>query len=283
MATASDTTLAIVVTGASSGIGRAIAKVVARERCTLVLVGRSAGGLDETSAEVRQAGGQAITFELDLLSDGASTMLDTFLSNHGLVCDVLINSAGLGRRGAATALTVDEQIGIIDLNIRALTELSLSFLPGMVKRKRGGIINFSSVAGFAPGPYMALYYASKGFVRSLSEALHEEVRRSGVTVTCVAPGPVETDFYEKAGAKKATIFTYLPKMDPDRVAETAWKGFRAGRRIVVPGTSAKVLRFILGLLPSRVKLPLIGRLQRMGNDPCYCGSGRKFKKCCGAK
>jgi short-subunit dehydrogenase len=274
---------AVVVIGASGGIGRAIAKVAARERRTVVLVARSPEGLEAAGDEVREAGGEAFTLELDVSASDMSKRLEEFLSTNGLVCDVLVNSAGYGLRGAATALPIDDQLGIIDLNIRALSELTLRFLPGMVARKQGGVLNLSSVAGFVPGPYMALYYASKGFVRSFSEALHQEVRRTGVTVTCVAPGPVSTEFLERSNAYQTPLFSILPKMGPEDLAERAWRGFKSGRRLVLPGISAKLIALALTIFPSAAMLPVIGRLQRSGNDPCPCGSGRKFKKCCGAR
>ncbi len=272
---------AVVVIGASSGIGRAIARVVARDRGgAVVLAARSPGGLSAAAAEVVEAGGEAFTLELDLLGHDAATQLESFLSTHGLICDVLVNSAGYGLRGAATALPIDDQLGIIDLNIRALTEMTLHFLPEMVVRGRGGVINLSSVAGFVPGPYMALYYSSKSFVRSFSYALHQELRRTGVTITCLAPGPVSTEFHARAGAKHASLFNLLPMLEPDEVAERAWRGFKSRRRLVVPGISAKLAILAAKFLPAAVMLPLIGRLQRSGNDPCPCGSGKKFKKCC---
>ena len=221
---------AVVVTGASSGIGRAIARVAARDRAIVVLVARSADGLVDAAAEVRASGGEPYTLQVDLLAAEALVHLDDFLSANGLVCDVLVNSAGYGLRGAATALPIVEQLGIIDLNIRTLTELSLHFLPGMVTRRRGGILNLSSVAGFLPGPYMTVYYASKAFVRVFSDALYQELRHTGVTVTCVAPGWVRTPFRDKAGISSRPLFRFLPKLDPDDVAERAWRGFRSGRR-----------------------------------------------------
>lgn len=272
---------AVVVVGASRGIGRSIARIAAREGAAVVLVARSAGGLAAAATEVREAGGEPFTLELDLLAHDASKRLEDFLTARGLACDVLVNSAGHGLRGAATALPVDDQLGLIDLNIRALSDMTLHFLPGMVARGRGGVLNLGSVAGFAPGPYMALYYASKAFVRSFSDALHQELRRTGVTVTCVAPGPVATDFLQSSGASQTLLFHILPKMSADKVAERAWRGFKAGRRLVVPGISAKLTALIVSLLPSASILPLIGRLQRNGNDPCPCGSGKKFKTCCG--
>jgi short-subunit dehydrogenase len=257
---------AVVVVGGSRGIGRAIAKVAARDRNVVVLIARSPEGLTAAAADVQQAGGEAFTLELDLLAADASERLEAFLTANDLVCGVLVNSAGYGLRGAATLLPLNDQLGIVDLNIRALTDLTLRFLPGMLARGRGGVINLGSIAGLFPGPYMALYYASKGFVHSFSDALHQEVRRFGVTVTCVAPGPVSTDFLEKAGANRAALFKILPKLDAEYVAERAWRGFNSGRRRVVPGISAKLLTLV-AFLPTAAVLPLIGRLQRRSKDP----------------
>jgi uncharacterized protein len=274
---------AVVVVGASRGIGKAIAEVAAREGATVVLVARSPDSLAAAAADVRKKGGKAFTLALDLMADDAARNIEDFLSANGLVCDVLVNSAGYGLRGGATVLPVDDQLGIVDINIRALADLTLRFLPGMVARGRGGVLNLGSVASFTPGPYMALYYASKGFVRSFSEALHEELHRTGVTVTCVAPGPVSTEFLERSGANRAALFKILPKLDSEYVAERAWRGFRSGRRLVVPGISAKLAVLLVALLPSAALLPLIGRLQRRSNDPCPCGSGKRFKACCGTR
>ena len=274
---------AVVVIGASRGIGRAIAKVAAREKAPVVLVARSHKDLVAVASEIGEAGGEAFVLDLDLFSADAAARLGDFLTANNLCCDVLVNSAGYGLRGAATTLPVQDQLGIIDLNIRALTDLSLHFLPGMVARGRGGVLNLGSIAGFMPGPNMALYYASKSYVRSFSEALHQELRRTGVTVTCVAPGPVSTEFLQRSGADRVPLFKVLPKLDADYVAERAWRGFKSGRRLVVPGTSAKLAAFAAAWLPSAVMLTLIGRLQRRSNDPCPCGSGIKFKDCCGAR
>jgi short-subunit dehydrogenase len=253
---------AVVVTGASAGIGRSIAKVAAREGSAIVLIARSLKGLSEAAEEVRKAGGEAYPLELDLLEVGAVSRIDAYLAQHGLLCDVLVNSAGYGLRGPAASLPIQDQLGIIDLNIRALTELTLHFLPQMLDRGRGGILNLSSVASFTPGPYMALYYSSKGFVRTLSESIYQEVRSTGVTVTCVAPGPVKTKFLKKAQADRTPLFRLLPKVDADFVAERAWKGLRSGRRLVVPGLSTKLAVFGASILPSAALAFLVGAMQR---------------------
>ncbi|MCT7374720.1 SDR family NAD(P)-dependent oxidoreductase [Chelativorans salis] len=274
---------AVVVTGASAGIGRAIARIAAREGSAIVLIARSSDGLQAVAEEVREAGAESFTLELNLLAEHAPARIERFLSEQGLFCDVLVNCAGYGLRGAANTLPVDEQMDIINLNIRALSDVTLRFLPGMAVRRRGGIINFSSVAGFTPGPYMAVYYASKAFVRSFSQALHEEVRHAGVTVTCVAPGPVRTEFLGVSGARQTILFRFLPALPPEVVAEKAWRSFRSRRRFVAPGLSSKLAILTARLFPSSMMLPLIAKLQRRGNDPCPCGSGKKFKKCHGAK
>ncbi|PST24092.1 short-chain dehydrogenase [Mesorhizobium plurifarium] len=274
---------AVVVVGASRGIGKAIAEVAARDGAPIVLAARSAEALATVADNIRKAGGEAFTVPLDVLADDAARDLERFLSANSLFCDVLVNSAGYGLRGGATVLPLEEQLGLVDLNIRALAELTLRLLPGMVARRRGGVINLGSVASFTPGPYMALYYASKGFVRSFSEALHEELRRTGVTVTCVAPGPVSTEFLATSGANRVALFKVLPKLESDYVAEKAWRGFKAGRRLVIPGLSAKLTILLATLVPSAIMLPLIGRLQRRSKDPCPCGSGKNFTACCGAR
>ncbi|MFQ6162231.1 SDR family NAD(P)-dependent oxidoreductase [Sinorhizobium meliloti] len=274
---------AVVIVGASRGIGKAIAEVAARDGTPVVMVARSAESLAAAADGIRKAGGEAFTVPLDFLADDATLGLENFLSANGLFCDVLVNSAGYGLRGGATVLPLDEQLGVVDLNIRALTELTLRFLPAMVARGRGGVINLGSVASFTPGPYMALYYASKGFVRSFSEALHQELRRTGVTVTCVAPGPVATEFLATSGANRVALFKILPKLESGYVAEKAWRGYKAGRRLVIPGIASKLTILLATLVPSAIMLPLIGRLQRRSKDPCPCGSGKSFTSCCGAR
>ena len=274
---------AVVVVGASRGIGKAIAEVAARDGTPVVMVARSAESLAAAADGIRKAGGEAFTVPLDFLADDATLGLENFLSANGLFCDVLVNSAGYGLRGGATVLPLGEQLGLVDLNIRALTELTLRFLPAMVARGRGGVINLGSVASFTPGPYMALYYASKGFVRSFSEALHQELRRTGVTVTCVAPGPVATEFLATSGANRVALFKILPKLESGYVAEKAWRGYKAGRRLVIPGIASKLTILLATVVPSAIMLPLIGRLQRRSKDPCPCGSGKSFTSCCGAR
>jgi short-subunit dehydrogenase len=252
---------AVVVTGASGGIGREIAKEAAREGGPVVLIARSAEALAGTAEEVRAAGGEPFTLVLDLSQRDAPAEVERYLAGQNLLCDVLVNNAGYGLLGWAATLPRDEQLGIVDLNIRALADLTLRFLPGMIVRRRGGIINLASVASFLPGPGMALYYASKAFVRSFSEALTEEVRGTGVTVTCVAPGPVATDFLRRSGAKGVRLFKMVPKMTAEGVAKSGWRAFKRGRRLVVPGASASLSAIASAYLPHPLLLPVVARLQ----------------------
>lgn len=251
---------AVVVTGASGGIGRAIAKVVAREVEAVVLVARSADSLAAAAEEVRQEGSEALVLALDLTEPGASYEVEKFLVTNSRFCDVLINNAGCGLLGATGELPLKRQLAIIDLNIRALTDLTLRFLPGMLARRRGGILNVSSIASYLPGPNMALYFASKAYVRSFSEAVAEEVRGTGVNVTCVAPGPVGTQFFVRAGANKARLFKLLPKMTTEQVAMRSWQAFKRGRRLVIPGIVANLTALVATHVPHRFSLPFVAGL-----------------------
>lgn len=254
---------AIVVTGASSGIGLEIARIAARE-APVVLIARSQERLAQLAGEIIASGGVAHPLPLDLGRGSAVAAIETCLNENGLYCDVLVNNAGFGLVGPADRLDREEQLALVDLNIRALTELSLAFLPGMMARSRGGIINLSSIAGFLPGPYMAAYYASKAFVRSFSEGLWEECRRSGVTVTALCPGPVETGFFERATGKvkKPRLFQLLPNEDARSVAEKGWRGFRSRRRIVMPGFANKLVAFLVRVTPPRLVLFAVRKLQK---------------------
>jgi short-subunit dehydrogenase len=272
---------AVVITGASNGIGQAMARSAAARGQAIVLVGRSQERLGAVAEEVRGKGGEAFILNLDLLSDDAAQQVKAFLDGHGLVCDVLVNSAGRGLQGLAASRPLGEQLELIDLNARILVELTLTLVPAMVSRRRGGVINMGSVAALVPGPQMAVYFATKSFVASFSQALYEELLDTGVTVTCVMPGPVETEFLSGRGVKELRVFSYLPSLSPDEVAEAAWRGFHRGRRLLVPGLSSKLAALVTWLVPWRFVLPRINQVQRRKEDLCPCGSGTRFIRCCG--
>ena len=272
---------AIVITGASSGIGQAMANTAAAKGQAIVLIGRSEERLAAVAEAVRQRGSDAFILNLDLLSQDAVKRVKDFLDGHGLVCDVLVNSAGRGLQGLAASRPLGEQLELIDLNVRRLVELTLALIPAMVKRRGGGVINMGSVASLIPGPQMAVYFATKSFVSSFSQALYQELLDTGVVVTCVTPGPVETEFLSGRGVKELRVFRYLPVLSSESVADAAWRGFRRGRRLVVPGLSSKLAILLTLLVPWRYALPRINQVQKRKSDLCPCGSGKKFIRCCG--
>ena len=272
---------AIVITGASSGIGQAMANAVAAKGQAIVLIGRSEERLAAVAEAVTHRGGEAFILNFDLLSQNAIERVKEFLDGHGLVCDVLVNSAGRGLQGLAASRSLGEQLELIDLNVRRLVELTLALIPAMVKRRGGGVINMGSVASLIPGPQMAVYFATKSFVSSFSQALYQEMQDTGVVVTCVTPGPVETEFLTGRGVKELRVFRYLPVLSSEKVAEAAWRGFRRGRRLVVPGLSSKLAILLTLLVPWRFILPRINQVQKRKSDLCPCGSGKKFIRCCG--
>jgi short-subunit dehydrogenase len=253
---------AIVVTGASSGIGRELARIAAREGAFVLLVGRSQQALDDVAAELSGGGAQACALALDFCHPGAGSRIEDALSERSLYCDVLVNSAGFGVFGPAAKSDRTEQLGLVDVNVRALTELTLRFLPGMVARGRGGILNVGSLTGYAPGPNMATYFASKAYVKSFSAALAAEVAGSGVTVTCLSPGVVRTAFFERCGVGHTRLFKFAPRSNADATAAAGWRGFRAGKRVVMPRLINRLIAGLCVVLPDSVLSRLVLALQR---------------------
>ncbi len=253
---------AILVTGASSGIGREIARTASRDGCAMVLTGRSQAALDEIVLELRSNGVEADALSLDLLDTRAGDLIEAALGARGLYCDILVNSAGFGLFGAAAQMGRASQLDLLDTNARALTELTLRFLPGMVARGRGGVLNVGSVTGYAPGPNMAVYYATKAYVNSFSAALAAEVAGTGVTVTCLAPGPVRTAFFERCDVGTSRMSKIIGKAGAAETAEAGWRGFRAGKRLVIPRLMHRIVAIICTLTPNAVLSSLVGRLQR---------------------
>jgi short-subunit dehydrogenase len=253
---------AIVITGASSGLGREIARLAAADGQPLVLIGRAQDRLDELARELQGKGAAAFPLSADLERPDAIASIDALLLQHNLCCDVLVNSAGFGVFGAVAGTDSKAHQQLIDVNIKATLALSSHYLPGMIARKRGGILNFGSITGFAPGPFMASYCASKAFIRSWSAALSAELAGTGVTVTCVSPGIVRTAFFDRNLMRRSRMTKLLPHGGVTQAARAAWSAFRAGRSHVVPRF---IDRFVIGvcwITPTPLLVRFIAALQR---------------------
>lgn len=254
----------VLVTGASSGIGLELAKCFAADKSDLVLVARSTDALEKLAAELRAAHGiSATVLTADLAQAGAGEKIFQELQGRGIVVDVLVNNAGFGLHGGFAELPLTRQLEIISVNVSALVELTGLFLPAMIARNRGGVLNVGSVAGFLPGPNMAVYYASKAFVLSFSEALHEELRGKNIAVTNLCPGPTETNFSQVARSHRIRQ-TRAKKMSAAEVARIGYADFRAGICLSVPGAQNKFLAGALAkLLPRGTARKLAGRYNRL--------------------
>jgi hypothetical protein len=250
------------ITGASAGIGAELARVFARNGHDLALVARREAQLASLANDLEAAhGSRPHVIAMDLSPHDAGDRLAEQIGARGLEPAFVVNNAGFGLVGDAAALDRASQLAMIDLNVRLLTDLSLRFLPG-VERARGGILNVGSVAGFVPGPGLAVYHATKAFVVSFSEALHWELKPTGVRVTALCPGPVETEFQARAGMS-AGYFPAFLRRSAERVADDGYQGLMRGRRIVVPGLANKVAAFLPRLAPRAIVL----RLARGRNAP----------------
>jgi hypothetical protein len=253
---------AALVTGASGGIGREFAAVLAADGHDLVLVARGEDALRRLADDLSGRYGSAVTVVVTDLSDRASTAeVRDALDERGIEVDVLVNNAGFATYGEFVDLDLDRETDELEVNVVALTRLTKLFLPGMVDRGAGGVINVASTAAFQPGPGMAVYYASKAYVLSLSEALAEECRGTGVTVTALCPGPTETGFQSRAEMEESRLLD-AGLADARAVAEAGYRGFRAGRAVVVPGAANRLGTLLPRVLPRAAVRRLVNYVQR---------------------
>jgi short-subunit dehydrogenase len=222
------------ITGASGGIGYELAKLFARDRHNLVLVARSADKLAQVANELQKQGVTVKTIALDLATAPAPKFLFAQLQREGVAIDILVNNAGFGVYGEFAQMPEEEILGQIQLNVTALTELTRLFLPGMVARHSGRIMNVASTAGFQPGPLLAVYYATKAYVISFSEAIANELRHSGVTMTCFCPGATHTGFARRAGVENSRLFKQAA-MSAEKVALDGYRAVMKGRTLAISG------------------------------------------------
>jgi uncharacterized protein len=242
----------VLVTGASSGIGRELARCFAGEGCKLILVARKRDLLNSLAEDLHRAyKTHAEVLPADLAEPAAPARLYAHLETAGTKVDVLVNNAGIGSKGRFAELPLARQLEMLQVNLTALTHLTRLFLPGMLARRRGGVLNVASTASFQPGPGMAVYYASKAYVLSFSEAVAEEVAGSGVQVTVLCPGPTATNFFGAAGSKPSRFFDKVA-MSAEAVARIGHKAFRRGRVVSIAGASNRVMAFSTRLAPRAV-------------------------------
>jgi hypothetical protein len=250
------------VTGASAGIGVDLAECFAKDGYGLILTARSEAALADVAARLAKTYNVPATIvPLDLGVPGAGEKLAAEVGSRGLSVDVLVNNAGFGHAGAFDASDASDELGMIDLNIRALVELTHIYWPGMLANRRGGVLNVASTAAFQPGPLMAVYYASKAFVLSFSEALWKEAEKTGVKVSCLCPGPTASKFRERAGTGKTRLSRVGTPMTSMSVARMGYRAFQKNRRVMITGGRNKLLAGVAPFVPRKTLLSMVHNLQ----------------------
>lgn len=259
---------AALVTGGSGGIGLELARCLARDHHEIVIVARREAGLAAAAAELRTAGARGVTtVPADLSRPEEVDRLGVTLDASGFDITILMNNAGFGAAGAFAGISLADQLAVIQTNIAALTQLTHRLLPPMQSRKSGRILNVASTAAFQPGPFMAVYYASKAYVLSLSQALAEELRGTGVTVTALCPGPTATGFSARARLGATRVFRRGIVMSARDVAEAGYDGMMRGHRIVVPGAANKFVAQANRLAPRALMTRITRRLNERRAPP----------------
>jgi short-subunit dehydrogenase len=249
------------ITGASGGIGYEFAHIFANDGYNLVLIARSQEKLLNLKKELESLADVYIIVKDLSKPDAAQEVFDEVQGEH-LKIDVLVNNAGLGDFGQFAQSDISKISSMIELNIKALTKLTRLFLPDMIERKSGKILNVGSLGSFQPGPLMAVYYASKAYVLSFSEAISRELKGTGVTVTALCPGPTKTNFQEAANLGMSGIFVNLQVAEAKKVAEFGYKKMKKGKVIAVPGFFNKMAVFGVKLLPRKFIRNMVYNIQK---------------------
>lgn len=244
------------ITGASGGIGRSLAQLFAAHSIDLILVARSEDKLNALAKSLKTERAIKVSVIVCDLVDASSLNLLLETLNVEKI-DFLVNNAGIGDFGLFSDSDWAKQQQMIDLNISALTQLTHVVLPGMLQRGEGKILNIASTAAFVSGPIMSVYYATKAYVLSFSEALHAELKGTGVTVTTLCPGPTATDFQSRANMKKSKMAQGVLMPSSDEVAKLGFEAMMKGQRLTVQGLANKAMLLGVGLLPRRMRLKII--------------------------
>jgi short-subunit dehydrogenase len=257
----SDAKMTALVTGASGGIGEELARLFAADGHDLVLVARSRDKLARLAGELGEKHSIAArVLTKDLARAEAPREIFEELSGAGVAVDALVNNAGFGSYGLFAETDLNSELDLLQVNVVALTHLSKLFLPGMIARRRGYLMNVASTAAFQPGPLMAVYYASKAYVLSLSEALANECAGTGVIVSALCPGPTETGFVAAAGMEQSKLFD-RGAMTAREVAEAGYRGMLAGRTLIIPGLRNALVARTVGLMPRKMVTKVVRGIQ----------------------
>jgi short-subunit dehydrogenase len=255
---------AVVVTGATHGVGRALAEEFARGGHDLLLVARDETALGKTAQELSSSYGVEVkTLAADLSTEEGCAAVEQALQSSGLYADMLVNNAAMMMAGFFQDQDPAKLRKLVDLDVRAVVDLTRRLLPGMIARRTGGVLNVASVEGFMPVPYQATYAASKAFVLSFTRALTYETMGTGVRVSSLAPGTVATEMHAKAGAEYSRYAQYLPTMSAEDVARIGYRKFMRGRKVIVPGWFNAFSAWGAPLVPRLLLVPFMGLLFRV--------------------
>lgn len=251
----------VLITGASSGIGYEFAARFAKEGYNIIAVARNKQKLDELKRQLEKTYGIAVwIYAKDLSNQNEVHDLYETLKNEQLDVHILVNNAGFGLYGEFVETELQEELNMIDLNIKTLTHLTKLVVVDMVKRNEGKILNVASTAAFQPGPLMAVYYATKAYVLSFSEALSNELRHTNVTVSALCPGPTATGFVDRANLQQSKLFK-SGVMDVKQVVEAGYKGVMNNKTVIIPGVANKLLAFSVRFMPRKFVTNIVRKVQ----------------------
>lgn len=249
------------ITGASSGIGYELASLFARDQYQLVLVARSRDKLVKLAADLKKEfGTNSLIIAVDLSQSAGADLAVDQTTKSGMQIDALVNNAGFGQYGMFALSDPREMTQQIQLNITSLTQLTRSYLPGMLERSYGRILNVASTAAYQPGPLMAVYYATKAYVLNFSEAIANELQGSGVTATCLCPGPTTTEFHKRAEMEDTRLLRF-GRMDAAAVAVIGYHGMNAGKRVVIAGLQNRLMAQAVRLAPRKLVTSIVRTIQ----------------------